>query len=95
METKLSYFLNTQENPDITSPIHCYPNPFDGQLTVEIAATSVKPCEIRVFNVLGQEVYREQLLLGAGQNQITVNLPLNPGLYFLKIDQQVTKIVKQ
>ena len=95
METKLSSFLNTQEIPDISSPICCYPNPFDGQLTVEIASSTVKPCEIGVFNVLGQEVYREQIQLGAGQNRMTVNLPLNQGLYFLKIDSQVTKIVRQ
>ena len=95
METKLSYFLNTPEMPDVPLPILCYPNPFDGQLTVEIAATSVKPCEIGVFNVLGQEVYCEQIMLDAGQNQITVILPLNPGLYFLKINHQVTKIVRQ
>ena len=95
METKLSSFLNTQEIPDAPSSIRCYPNPFDGQLTVEIAASSVKPCEIGVFNVLGQEVYREQIQLGAGQNRVTVDLPLNQGLYFLKIDHQVTKIVRQ
>ncbi|MBQ3710674.1 MAG: CotH kinase family protein [Bacteroidales bacterium] len=95
METKLSCFLNTLETPDPQSSIRCYPNPFGGQLTVEITASSVKPCEIRVSNVLGQEVYCEQILLKAGLNQTTVNLPLNQGLYFLMIDNQVTKIVRQ
>lgn len=94
MEERLRHFLNTAEIPDV-QPLCCYPNPFDCQLNLTLKANGSKHCELCVFNTLGQKVYRKPIGLTAGINHITVDLPLPPGIYVLKTDQYIAKIVKQ
>lgn len=95
MKEKLKQFLNAYVLPDTLLSFQCYPNPFGNQLNLKLNADMPKPCEMCVFNILGQEVYRQQFMLNAGVNSFTIDLPLSPGVYVLKMDQCVTKIVKQ
>lgn len=95
VQVKLCRFLNPFELPDISFSYRCYPNPFEGRLDLKCVAATPKTTELSVFNMMGQEVYRETVLLDAGKNEITLQLPLPSGVYLLKIDQYVTKIVRQ
>jgi hypothetical protein len=74
--------------------LQVYPNPTDGQLTVGIAGqTSNDGIGIEIFNVVGQVVgaYR----IRPENNETTVDINnLSNGMYFLKIDGKMYKIVK-
>ena len=92
---KLNRFMNTFDVMDITRVCSCYPNPFNDHLYLEYVADKAKLSELRVFNMLGQEVYHKTVMLNINKNMITLDLPLPSGVYVLKLDQYVTKIIKQ
>ena len=95
MEERLRVFLSTPDIPDNPSLLQCYPNPFGSQLHLKYRAAMSKSYEVCVFNMLGQEVYREQVYLNAGTHGLTLDFSLPTGVYVLKIDQNVAKIVKR
>ena len=80
---KLNRFMNTFDVMDITRVCSCYPNPFNDHLYLEYVADKAKLSELRVFNLLGQEVYHKTVMLSINKNMITLDL------------QYVTKIIKQ
>jgi hypothetical protein len=58
-----------------------YPNPNNGQFTVDLFEKFTGQNPIEVYNVLGEKVFETWL----HQNPQTINVPLNPGLYFVRI----------
>ncbi len=95
IEQKLSCFLNAPDIPDPIPTLDCFPNPFEDQLTLKMVSTSPKRCELSVFNLWGQEVFHEQVVLNTGENRMTLPLSVPSGVYVLKMDQHFIKIVRQ
>jgi Secretion system C-terminal sorting domain/SprB repeat len=66
------------------SEIGISPNPADGQFTVNYTASGVS--QLRVFDVTGREVHREQLNTASGNVNAMLDLRnLTPGIYMLQI----------
>ncbi len=75
-----------------------FPNPFQHEVNIRFSGQFRKPGFIRVFNIMGKEVFMRSLLL-KGSELVNVDLPdLSPGVYFLKIyigeETSVQKIVR-
>ncbi len=67
--------------------VHSFPNPSDGQFTIEIFADKSKTVSIELKNIQGQiiqEIAKNQKL-NVGKNQFDSNEKLTSGLYFLSI----------
>jgi len=71
-----------------------YPNPTSGQLRVSGDILDGKDREIRIFNVVGQVVFTSQLSKLSPETTIDISHLAN-GLYFLKVDGKMVKIVKE
>ena len=95
MRQRLEHFLPSSDVPDSSLSFACYPNPFIDHVTLCVNSTESKHSEVRVFNMLGQEVYAQAVVLNAGTNTIRLDVSLPSGFYVLKMDNFVTKIVRQ
>jgi hypothetical protein len=73
---------------NIANEIRFYPNPFSGQLTVELPNQNNR---VEIYNAIGQKVLEA---FGARKefNINTAELP--PGIYFLKVNATFKKIIK-
>ena len=73
-----------------SSEISVYPNPFNDQLIIELQSSSSK--EFKIYSILG-----EMVLKGSVNSDInTIDLSnLPPNIYFLKIEKQSIKLIKQ
>ncbi len=76
--------LNTVK---VADGVTVFPNPTDGQFTVEMNSAEFEKAFISVYNLLGEEVLLKSVELKAGKNSIELNLPEScaEGLYQLSI----------
>lgn len=66
-----------------------YPNPMNDVLNIELGDNQ---SDVEVYNSLGQMVKRIEMMSG----DVTINVEdLNAGIYFVKVNNSVTKIVKK
>jgi hypothetical protein len=64
-----------------------YPNPSNGVFTISIANLPAKKAELRIINVIGNEIYRETLTRGEGQFSKTIDFTGKAkGLYYVKLE---------
>lgn len=89
----LNKFISVRE--PVVIGFQCFPNPFVDQLTLQVNAKASKQTEVHVFNTLGQEVHAQTVMLDAGSNTIRMDVSLPSGCYVLKIDNLVTKVIRQ
>lgn len=72
-----------------------YPNPSSGRFTLELRNSALEPTEVCIFNPLGQEVYRIEVL-GAGRHVVDMR-PLAAGVYTVRLQsgerRSVVKVV--
>lgn len=92
MREKLNLFIGMDED---TNLYVVYPNPFKDYLIIQSTPSISKHGELQIFNMLGQMVYAQSYAMDISTNTIRVDVALPPGLYFLKMDNAVTKIVRQ
>jgi len=79
-------FTNTQELVLNEQPIQVFPNPFNGELNIELKNTIAGAAQIEVFDVVGQLVFSEKTNWQTGQISEKLDLNhLNAGAYFVKI----------
>ena len=70
--------------PVVTTSMHTYPNPTNGNFMLETKLTG--KCSIKVFNKLGQPVYYREYNFTGSNNKIPVELRnLAAGFYMLQI----------
>ncbi len=74
-----------------------YPNPFEGELEVFVPPTDT-PLEVRLYNLLGQEVYTE--LFSSAEEVVRMELSSLPsGVYLLSVSGEqikyTTKVIKR
>ncbi len=64
-----------------------YPNPFNPRTTVPFLAPENTRAVVALYNILGQEVMRNQVTLAAGNHDILINLGggLSQGQYILRV----------
>ena len=64
-----------------------YPNPSNGVFTISVANLPAKKAELRIINVIGNEIYRETLTRDDGQFSKTIDLTGKAkGLYYVKLE---------
>lgn len=87
--------------PDFTG-IRIFPNPANDMAKVAFQVKTATPLTLSVVNVLGQEMYSEQLgefTRGTYQHTLNTQLFAQPGIYFIKLQsnnqESIQRIVKQ
>jgi len=77
----------------LTASVNVYPNPSEGEFTLSVTNAQVVDLNILVTNIQGQTVYQNQVksVLNYQEN---INLTqFAKGMYFLKVNNQVMKLV--
>ena len=72
-----------------------FPNPSHGTVALRFEADYPQDVTCYVYDVSGRLVYAQTLSCNAGSNTYSFSLPQASGLYFLKMNDKVTKIVLQ
>jgi hypothetical protein len=71
---------------DLVSDLEVYPNPSRGVFNISFSSEEVQTVNIKVVNVIGEELYSEELVNFAGQHQTVIDMNATPkGVYFLEI----------
>jgi hypothetical protein len=66
--------------------LEVYPNPSRGVFNISFSSEEVQTVNIKVVNVIGEELYSEELVNFAGQHQTVIDMNATPkGVYFLEI----------
>ena len=69
----------------------CYPNPFSNELSYSVESKNATPASVTIYNLRGQAVFRENLVLQPGENKFSWNgrdeqdKPSPAGIYFIRI----------
>ena len=65
-----------------------YPNPFKGTTNIEVNFTQSTNATVKVFNIMGQEVYNQNFnKIAAGLNNLEINLgSVAAGVYFYSLE---------
>jgi hypothetical protein len=61
-----------------------YPNPNNGNITLQQQVMDVNPVEVEVLNSLGQRMLKKQLLFTGGVSPLNLQ-NLTPGLYVIML----------
>lgn len=82
--------------PAIVSNLSVYPNPSTtGDFSVKFDVEAQKVIQIKVYNLIGREVYRKQISAPAGEYKATFDIHNFPkGVYMLEIsngNQRLTR----
>ena len=72
--------------------VRVFPNPTTGELKVE--SGKLKVDNVEVFDVYGKKLSSNHLITSSSNHQINIS-HLSAGIYFLKIDNEMVKVIKQ
>lgn len=72
-----------------------YPNPNNGTFFVLVFSENCSMMNVEVMNVLGQLVYKEECFRTIGENIYRIETGLSSGLYLLRIENDIIRIVIQ
>lgn len=85
----VSACTNVIQLTESSSGLQVYPNPFSSIVNIQLNS-EVLPCEMKVYNVIGELVYKEMI----EKEKVEVDLhQLSPGIYFIKTTI-INKIIK-
>jgi len=71
---------------NIDSEINVYPNPSNGDITLQFNSFSITQAELRVFNVIGEQVLHETIRINPGTYKLKLDLErFGKGIYFLNL----------
>lgn len=90
MSEEIMEFVAVNEN---TSGFCCFPNPTNGEIFIQFPEGSLKPQKIEIYNMLGQKIF--STVFEANGSSVSIHPDMAPGLYVLKIGDQMQRIVKQ
>ena len=85
----------TADIPEHTDTFLCYPNPTSGDLHLEFVADQDSYTLVAIYDILGREVYEMTYPVVPGNNALVLQPNLTAGIYFLKVGNHVTKIVRR
>lgn len=87
---------NGIEDMVLENNFRIYPNPVQNDLILEIAMQQSIQADLRLVNILGQDVKTIVATLQAGQNKISVaTADLAPGVYILRIQTEAGTLQKK
>lgn len=77
-----------------------YPNPFSDEIRVKFSENQNEPLEITLVNMLGQQIFRQEIQPANGSITLQVPAECKPGVYFLSISKaggkpEVKKLIRQ
>lgn len=72
-----------------------YPNAFTKDIHLRFNAINEQEAEVRLFNVLGHEVYRKSHNINKGSNEWIINPDVPKGLYVLSLTLDYKKITRK
>jgi len=88
---KMDNYSSTFINPDQYQPdFQVYPNPFKRSFTIHTEMHNETPVFAELFDTPGILVKKIRLEGNTGKTQVTIN---NPGIYFLKVNSVVKKLI--
>ena len=88
---ELYTFFDT-ETPSLEE-LYVTPNPFVHEATIHLTASQDGPCELFIYNTLGQQVYHTTQYLSEGENTLPFTLSLPSGVYILQTGYSTLKIL--
>jgi len=86
------YYIPTGVGDNKASTLTVYPNPSDGQLTVEIPSTITGNYDILVFNSIGLKTMELKNLSGTLPRTLDLR-PVKPGVYLVELQSTSTRLV--
>jgi hypothetical protein len=75
-----------------------YPNPSNGVFTISLSKLEAKTADLRILNVIGNEIYHETLTNTSAHFSTTVDLnklAVAKGLYYVKLETDNFSAVKR
>lgn len=88
-------FVNSFKNESNIS-FQAFPNPSNGQLTLNLNSKSLTTANIKIFDLSGQEVWFNTIELEVGQNDVPCNLQhLNSGSYTVQIASETNVAIQK
>jgi hypothetical protein len=78
--------------------ISIYPNPSNGVFTISLSKLEAKTADLRILNVIGNEIYHETLTNTDAHFSTTVDLnklSVAKGLYYVKLETDNFSAVKR
>ena len=78
-----------------TPPFALYPNPFQDRITIGVYSEQSELMPYWIYDIYGRQTVSQMLSLQPGYNKITLDISLPKGVYLLKVNDRVTKIIKQ
>lgn len=82
------------EDEFLFDKINIYPNPNNGQFTIQTFLNKNQETSMHLYNLLGQVVWQENQVLESGLQEIKMNTHLNTGVYMLKISTNTSQVTK-
>ena len=99
-DVKYSFVVNFKYQPDAVEEINtifsnAYPNPANNTVSFDYEMQNANSAAVAIYNMMGQEVVRQDLNLGGSRVDINVS-DLNEGIYFysLIVNNQTVKTNK-
>ncbi len=77
----------------LTASVNVYPNPTEGLFTLAVTNAQVLDLNILITNIQGQVVYQNQVKSVLTYEENIDLTQFSKGMYFLKVNNQVTKLV--
>lgn len=83
------------EKPSSTHKLTIIPNPNNGEFTLEINHAATGKTGISIFNVQGETVYSNSIVVSQSMHKENLHLNLSSGIYFIRIESaQGTSVQK-
>jgi len=88
--------LGIKENKENGSTVNLYPNPATNSVNLLYNLTNAAKVNVRIFNLIGQELSTFEKELPAGINSLNINLEnYKQGVYFVKSTIQGKLVTKK
>lgn len=91
----LEEFMHWSVNGNTLWDTKLYPNPTDGRVQLEFNADFPETKQVEVFDMLGRKVHTATVTVVQGNNALSLDLDLAPGIYVLTIGNVLMKLVRR
>lgn len=79
---------------DAIGNVNVYPNPTEGNFVISVTSREAKQVDVRITDMLGQQLYNDKWLLTANENKRSYNLNLASGTYMVSIIDNGVKVTR-
>jgi hypothetical protein len=79
-------------NVTINENINLYPNPSNGQFTLDFTSVKNQVSSVKIYDLVGKNVYSKDAKINEGANKLSIDVSnLTSGVYILNIENQKVK----